>query len=160
MLAGIVMAGQTHLVPRTERELQSLATSLLVIACSGAAFFMASLMLSRHFGSLPVLNRLMLRPASPGAGGGAKQAGNKPASTEAQREGGTAAAASSQTAEQTLGVGDWGFAVSALRPAGRAKFGRRIVDVLTDGSFVDRGRQVRIVEIEGSRVVVRDVEDV
>jgi membrane-bound serine protease (ClpP class) len=56
-------------------------------------------------------------------------------------------------------VGDWGLAFSPLRPAGKARFGDRYLDVLTDGDFVERGRQVRIVEIQGSRIVVRDVEE-
>jgi len=30
--------------------------------------------------------------------------------------------------------------------------------VITDGSFVDRGRQVRIIEISGNRVVVRPLD--
>ena len=57
-------------------------------------------------------------------------------------------------------VGDWGVAVSPFRPAGKARFGDRYLDVLTDGDFVERGRQVRIIELQGNRVVVRDVEEV
>ena len=33
--------------------------------------------------------------------------------------------------------------------------GERAVDVVTEGDFVDSGRQVRILKIEGNRVVVR-----
>ena len=58
-----------------------------------------------------------------------------------------------------VSVGDWGRAVSLLRPAGKARFGDRYVDVVTDGSFVNQGKQVRVVEISGNRVVVREVEE-
>jgi membrane-bound serine protease (ClpP class) len=55
-------------------------------------------------------------------------------------------------------VGDQGVAESTLRPAGRAIFGDQYLNVVTDGSFVERGRQVRIIEIGGNRIVVREAE--
>ncbi|MGI6415558.1 MAG: NfeD family protein [Thermoguttaceae bacterium] len=51
-------------------------------------------------------------------------------------------------------LGDLGVADSALRPAGRARFGHRMLDVMTDGEFIDRGRRVEIVRISGRRVFV------
>ncbi len=151
MLASVLMACQGFLIPRTSRELGTFSTSLLVITCSGAAFVVAASMLSRHFGSIPILNRLALRPVPSGDSGGDRGKrgdGGKPSGTSA--------------AGSPLGVdvGDWGVAASPLRPAGKARFGDRFLDVLTDGSFVEKGRQVRIVRIRGSRVVVCDVEDV
>jgi membrane-bound ClpP family serine protease len=32
------------------------------------------------------------------------------------------------------------------------------VDVVSDGSFVDKGRRVQVVEISGNRVVVREMD--
>ncbi len=58
-----------------------------------------------------------------------------------------------------VGVGDWGVAESPLRPAGKAIFGDDYLDVVTDGSFVDKGKQVRVIEISGNRIVVREIED-
>jgi membrane-bound serine protease (ClpP class) len=51
-------------------------------------------------------------------------------------------------------VGETGIALSILRPAGRAEFSGRIVDVVTDGEFLDPGAALRVVEVTGSRVVV------
>jgi membrane-bound ClpP family serine protease len=31
------------------------------------------------------------------------------------------------------------------------------VDVISDGTFIDRGKPVRVVQISGNRVVVREV---
>ena len=56
-------------------------------------------------------------------------------------------------------MGDWGVADSPLRPAGKARIGDSFVDVIADGAFIDKGANVRIVKIEGNRVVVREVED-
>jgi membrane-bound serine protease (ClpP class) len=50
--------------------------------------------------------------------------------------------------------------VTALRPAGVAELGGRRVDVVTDGVFVDAGRVVRVVAVEGARVVVAPVPSV
>ena len=51
-----------------------------------------------------------------------------------------------------------GTAVSNLRPSGIALIGGRRVDVVTEGAMVSAGSPVRVVEIEGIRVVVRVVE--
>ena len=38
------------------------------------------------------------------------------------------------------------------------RFGEEFVDVVTDGTFVDAGRQVRVIQAVGNRIVVREVE--
>jgi len=55
-------------------------------------------------------------------------------------------------------VGAIGTAVTDLRPAGTARFGERKVDVVSEGEFIPRGETVRVVEVEGARVVVRKEE--
>ncbi len=52
-----------------------------------------------------------------------------------------------------------GEALTPLRPAGRAKFGERIVDVVTEGDFVVTGEPIEVVEIGGNRVVVQKLAD-
>jgi membrane-bound serine protease (ClpP class) len=54
-------------------------------------------------------------------------------------------------------VNQEGVAVTALRPAGAAEIGGRRVDVVTDGVFVEAGRPVRVVSVEGARIVVAPV---
>lgn len=51
-----------------------------------------------------------------------------------------------------------GLTLTPLRPAGRAQFGERLIDVVTDGGFVDRGARVVVVAVHGARVVVRQAE--
>jgi membrane-bound serine protease (ClpP class) len=48
-----------------------------------------------------------------------------------------------------------GTALSALRPAGTAVINGRRVDVVTEGQMIDPGTPVRVVAVEGMRVVVR-----
>lgn len=52
-------------------------------------------------------------------------------------------------------IGDLGEVTSKLRPAGKARFGDAIVDVVATAEFIDIGTPVEIIEIHGNRVVVR-----
>jgi membrane-bound serine protease (ClpP class) len=50
-----------------------------------------------------------------------------------------------------------GTALTTLRPSGTALIEGERVDVVTDGSMIDRGAAVKVVAVEGARVVVRAV---
>jgi membrane-bound serine protease (ClpP class) len=56
---------------------------------------------------------------------------------------------------------DWtgalGTTITALRPAGTAELDGRRVDVVSDGAFIDSGVKVKVVRVEGTRVVVTKV---
>lgn len=55
-------------------------------------------------------------------------------------------------------MGREGFAQTVLRPAGTAIFGNERVDVVTEGSFIAQNAKVRVIEVEGPRVVVREIK--
>jgi len=57
-------------------------------------------------------------------------------------------------------IGQVGRTVTILRPAGRARFEGRLVDVVAEGEFIPPGTQVRVVDVKGSRVVVIPDEEV
>jgi membrane-bound serine protease (ClpP class) len=56
---------------------------------------------------------------------------------------------------------DWtgtvGTTTTALRPAGTAELDGRRVDVVSDGGFIDANVKVKVVRVEGTRVVVTKV---
>lgn len=52
-------------------------------------------------------------------------------------------------------VGQSGVAFTRLRPSGTALIGGHRVDVVTEGGMVEKGEAVRVVAVEGMRVVVR-----
>ena len=54
-------------------------------------------------------------------------------------------------------VGKEGVTLTILRPAGMARIEGRRVDVVADGSWIDEGRTVRVTEVDGTRVIVRDI---
>jgi membrane-bound serine protease (ClpP class) len=49
-----------------------------------------------------------------------------------------------------------GTASSMLRPTGRGRFGKRNVQVVTHGDFMEAGTPIVIVEAEGNRYVVEE----
>ena len=51
-------------------------------------------------------------------------------------------------------LGQTGEALTTLRPSGRAQFGERVVDVVSEGSYIERGEQVEVLKVAGNRVVV------
>ncbi len=55
-------------------------------------------------------------------------------------------------------LGAQGEAKSDLRPGGFAMINGRRIDVVTEGSMIDRGTPITVVDVEGNRVVVRRSE--
>lgn len=51
-------------------------------------------------------------------------------------------------------LGSEGRTLTQLRPAGQAEIGDQRVDVVADDEFIPAGVRVRVVEVEGNRVVV------
>jgi membrane-bound serine protease (ClpP class) len=49
-----------------------------------------------------------------------------------------------------------GTAVTTLRPSGMVVIDEKKYSVVTSGEMIERGRPVRVIKVEGSRVVVRE----
>lgn len=50
-----------------------------------------------------------------------------------------------------------GVAITLLRPSGTAFINGKRVDVVTEGALIDQGASIKVVAVEGMRVVVREV---
>lgn len=57
-------------------------------------------------------------------------------------------------------VGHMGMAKTTLRPAGTAEFSDVLVDVVTSGEFIREGSQLIVTNVEGMRVIVKEVKGV
>lgn len=53
-------------------------------------------------------------------------------------------------------LGREGVALSQLRPAGIADFEGERLDVVTEGGFISRGSKIKVIAVEGTRIIVRD----
>ncbi|MCG9969464.1 hypothetical protein L9W92_15750 [Pelotomaculum terephthalicicum JT] len=59
--------------------------------------------------------------------------------------------------ELSLYAGKEGVALTPLRPAGSAELDGRRLDVVTEGEFIPKGRPVKVIKVEGTRVVVKEI---
>jgi membrane-bound ClpP family serine protease len=55
-------------------------------------------------------------------------------------------------------LGRVGISLTLLRPAGTANFEGEHLDVVTEGGFIGPGTGVRVISVEGSRIIVREEE--
>jgi membrane-bound serine protease (ClpP class) len=55
-------------------------------------------------------------------------------------------------------VGTEGIALTTLRPGGTAEFNGKRVDVVADWEYVERGAKIKVLRVEGIKVVVKEVK--
>jgi membrane-bound serine protease (ClpP class) len=55
--------------------------------------------------------------------------------------------------------GKTGFSETLLRPSGRAIIEGKRMDVLTEGGFIKKNKKIRVVKVEGGKIIVREIED-
>lgn len=60
-------------------------------------------------------------------------------------------------AERTELVGKTGEVLTELRPSGTARIDGRPVDVISEGAFIQKGKSIVVLSVNGSRVVVREM---
>ena len=112
-----------------------MATYLIGMFVSvGFAFLIA-----RYLPNIPYANRLILLPPSEQPG----------ADSEPPVLPGAALAASL--------LGAVGTSMTVLRPAGSVRFGEQFIDVVSDGGYIPAGVRVQVIEVEGTRIVVKEV---
>lgn len=63
------------------------------------------------------------------------------------------------TGKHELLLGREGVASTPLRPSGTGLIDGRRVNVAADGEFIEKDCRIKVVEVEGNRVVVRKTED-
>jgi membrane-bound ClpP family serine protease len=98
-----------------------------------------AILLARYLPSIPIANRMVLPP--PGE----------------RTESGDEAPALPGVEQAAALLGAVGTAATTLRPAGMARFGEQYVDVVTEGSFIPAGARLQVIEVEGNRIVVKEV---
>jgi membrane-bound serine protease (ClpP class) len=106
-----------------------------MIGSVGLAFLIA-----RFLPNIPYANRMMLMPPAD--------------KTDPITELKETVAGAAQAMEL---IGAVGTAVTVLRPAGNVRFGDQFVDVVADGGYIPAGARVKVVLVEGNRIVVKEV---
>lgn len=55
-------------------------------------------------------------------------------------------------------IGQIARTTNALRPSGTIRLGDEYIDAVSEGRFIDSNKDVKIIKVEGSRIVVRELE--
>jgi membrane-bound serine protease (ClpP class) len=61
-----------------------------------------------------------------------------------------------ETGPQMRLIGQQGTTLTALRPAGKARIGCELLDVVSDGPYIGPGSTVEVVQVSRNRIVVRE----
>jgi membrane-bound ClpP family serine protease len=135
VISSLILASQTFVLPRNDYQLHQLRNSLLTLTGAGIGIVVAVAAIRRYLPHTPVLNNMVLAPPS-----------TEEVSRISERE---------ALARLDHLLGRRGVAFTPLVPGGKARIDDDLVDVLTDGEFVDRGLAIEVIEVRGNRVVVR-----
>ncbi len=142
VVLSVVPSGPGWLPPPEMRQmmLSSMFVTFLGMVFSGVGFYY----ITKHFGKIPGLNRLILNTVQPSAAAVGVDATGQPIHI---------------SGDEVLGVGvieigHEGEALTELRPSGMARFGKNQIDVVSVGPFIEIGDTVRVVEVHGNRIVV------
>lgn len=142
VVLSVVPSGPGWLPPPEMRQamLSSMFVTFLGLIFSCVGFYY----ITKHFGKIPVLNRLILETVQPSAAAVGMDAMGNPIRVSGDEVLGVG----------VINVGHEGKAVSELRPSGVARFGDHQIDVVSVGPFIELGDPVKVVEVHGNRIVV------
>jgi membrane-bound serine protease (ClpP class) len=138
VVASIVLASQTFVVPRNSYQLGQMPSSLATVVAALAGAVVALVMMRRYLPETPLLRRLLLAPL------------DADDLEELDRR--------ESLADYDYLVGKRGRTVTPLNPSGKASFGDDVISVITDGAPIDDGSNVTVVSVHGNRVLVKPIK--
>lgn len=126
-----------HLFPDSPGARDDLLYGVATILLSSLSAVVAMYFVGKHFGSLPIISRLVLN-----------------ASNESEE------LILAMDPTDGIGVlpGETGRTLTALRPAGRAMIGDQVLDVVSDLGYLDAGVAIRVVDATPFRITVARAE--
>jgi membrane-bound serine protease (ClpP class) len=141
-LASLILASHTFSGLSATESFEEAMGSLGSLAGAMVTVIAVATVLNRFLPSIPFLNRLILTPPGYAAAG-----------TD-----GPFLRPSLLSGSGLVGpvpVGSVGVAASALRPSGKAMFGDKYLDVVSDGAYIEHGSQIEVIRVAGNRIIVR-----
>ncbi len=138
VLASIVLASQTFVWPRNEYQFDQFVGSLSTLGAACLGLLAVIVLLRKQLPRSRLFGNLVLAPPI-----------EEEAETIRHRE-------ALMNCDDLLGLR--GATTTQLTPCGKARFGERLVDVMADGEVIGRGASVEVVEVRGSRVLVREIQ--
>lgn len=130
---GLIGLGQ---IPRTGEDWANFGNHVGYLLLGMFLAVVAAVLIVQYLPHLPFVNQLLLKPAE-----GSEDRPESQIGTE--------------DAEELLGA--IGVSATPLRPAGKMQIGDRFLDVVAEGGYIMPGTRLQIVEIEGNRIVVKEI---
>jgi membrane-bound serine protease (ClpP class) len=151
-IAGLVLSGvqtASNGLPEPGSARQVMITSLAFV---GAIVMTVPILIvmTRYFGSLPLLNKLVLNESQL-----PYLATSEGIPVPHQRVSGDEVVGGGNIKPGMTGT----VTKTGLRPAGNIEIDDQLIDVTSTGGFVEAGTTVRVVEVHGSMIMVEPVED-
>jgi len=135
IIASLFLALVKHPMPKSPVDVTRLVQAGYVVGASLVATFLVATVSFRFMGKIPFLSKLVLFSEEKG------EEGYRSAPVEMEKF-----------------IGREGMTLTMLRPVGKAQFGDIIVDVLSEGELIEKGKRVEVIKVEGNRIVVSEVE--
>lgn len=141
----IILASQTFVIPTTGEQLAQLSRTMGTLSGSMIAVVCIALFAGGFIRKIPGLRNLMLAPPASDESGPMLDptlAGEVPVNLIDQ--------------DPAL-LNKQGVAFSTLRPAGRAQIDGQLVDVVSEGAYIEPGTPIEVIEVARNKVVVRAI---
>ena len=127
ILASLVLASQTFIIPRNPYQLQQFQNSLMVLVVALVGLCAIAGVMIRWLHEV-----------------------NRPKDMELIRE-------SEKLADYAYLLGQTGTALTPLVPSGKAMFGMETISVVSDCELIESGTPIRVIDVRGYRVIVQKV---
>jgi membrane-bound serine protease (ClpP class) len=137
LVGSLVLVTLDHM-PQTSQDWMNLGAKLTMFVLTMLGAVVGAFTLAWYLPHIPYANRLILPAPTAEEGDEAGQSEAVP------------------TPSPSL-LGAVGEAATPLRPSGKARFGEDWLDVVSEGDYIPPGSRVQVVEIEGNRIVVKEV---
>lgn len=144
IVASLVMASQTFQGLSAEQSLAASGSALAQLGGALVGVIITGALLSRFLPKIPIFADMILTPPGNELPNGT-DVRLRPELTDAIVDAGGPA------------IGTVGQSATTLRPAGKVRIDGSLFDVMSEGSFIESGRSVEVVEYDGKRIVVREV---
>ena len=140
MLMSLILASETFNNFDPEVNSQKFVQAVTVLLVPLLAVIGTSMVIGKYLPQIPILRHIVLTPPVK------KHAGD----TDSLQLHPDLADGTSR-----IQVGMQGVAMTILRPAGKAMFGDEIIDVVTQGPYIEQDPTVEVIEARGKRIVVK-----
>ncbi len=137
VLASLVLASQSFVIPQNGYQLNQLASSLMAVVAGMAGTAIGLFVMRQYFDRVPGLRHVILSPPR-----------GEDLDELHLRE---------SLVDYSHLLNQTGITTTQVVPSGKAQFGRQIVDVMSDSEYIERGAPVRVIDVQGNRVLVEPV---